>query len=113
MNPQTQTAAGPPPGPEESGPEQSRTLAYVVVAGLLAVLTAMEVWASYIHALLPILVPLLLVLSGAKFALVVMFYMHLRYDSWAFSAIFLPALLVALMVVVVLVMLMLKFFAGF
>jgi cytochrome c oxidase subunit 4 len=104
---QTQTADGPPPH------EESRTLAYLVVAGLLAVLTAMEVWASYIHALLPILVPLLLVLSGAKFALVVMFYMHLRYDNWTFSAIFLPPLLIALIVVLVLVMLMLKFFAGF
>ena len=73
----------------------------------------MEVWASYIHALLPVLVPLLLVLSGAKFALVVMFYMHLRYDSWTFSAIFLPPLLIALTVVVILMMLMLRFFAGF
>ena len=95
------------------GPEQSRTLAYVVVAGFLAALTAMEVWVSYIHALRPILVPLLLVLSGAKFALVAMFYMHLHYDSWAFSAIFLPALLVALAVVVILVALMVRFFAGF
>jgi cytochrome c oxidase subunit 4 len=92
---------------------ESRTLAYVVVAGFLALLTAMEVWASYIHALRPILVPLLLVLSGAKFALVVMFYMHLRYDSWTFSAIFLPALLMALAVVVVLLGLMLRFFSGF
>lgn len=91
----------------------SRTLAYLVVAGLLAILTAMEVWASYIHALRPVLVPLLVVLSGAKFALVVMFYMHLHYDSWAFSAIFLPALLMALIVVVVLVALMIRFFAGF
>ncbi len=93
--------------------EPSRTLAYVVVAGLLALLTAMEVWASYIHALRPILVPLLLVLSGAKFALVALFYMHLHYDSWTFSAIFLPALLFALAVVIILVALMVRFFAGF
>ncbi len=93
--------------------EPSRTLAYVVVAGLLALLTAMEVWASYIHALRPILVPLLLVLSGAKFALVALFYMHLHYDSWTFSAIFLPALLFALLVVIILVALMVRFFAGF
>jgi len=92
---------------------ESRTIAYVVVAGLLAVLTAMEVWSSYIHALRPILVPLLVVLSGAKFALVALFYMHLHYDSWTFSAIFLPALLIALSVVVILVALMIRFFAGF
>ncbi len=107
MTSQAQTAGG------VEHPHESRTLAYLVVAGLLAVLTAMEVWASYIPALRPILVPLLVVLSGAKFALVVLFYMHLHYDSWAFSAIFLPALLIALIVVVSLVALMLRFFAGF
>ncbi len=110
MNTQAQTANG---APAPHAHEESRTLAYLVVAGLLAVLTAMEVWASYIHALRPILVPLLVVLSGAKFALVVMFYMHLRYDSWTFSAIFLPPLLLALIVVVVLIALMIRFFAGF
>jgi cytochrome c oxidase subunit IV len=97
----------------EAAHEPSRTLAYVVVAGLLAVLTAMEVWVSYVHALRPILVPLLVVLSGAKFALVVLFYMHLHYDSWTFSAIFLPALLLAIMVVVILLALMVRFFMGF
>jgi len=110
MTSQAQTAEG---AHAPHAHEESRTLAYLVVAGLLAVLTAMEVWVSYIHALLPILVPLLLVLSGAKFALVVMFYMHLRYDSWTFSAIFLPPLLIALGVVVILIVLMLRFFAGF
>jgi len=111
MTSQAQTAEGAHVPPHAH--EESRTLAYLVVAALLAVLTAMEVWASYIHALLPILVPLLLVLSGAKFALVVMFYMHLRYDSWTFSAIFLPPLLIALGVVVILILLMLNFFKGF
>ena len=112
MTSQAQTAEG-AHAPPHAAHEESRTLAYLVVAALLAVLTAMEVWASYIHALLPILVPLLLVLSGAKFALVVMFYMHLRYDSWTFSAIFLPPLLIALGVVVILILLMLNFFKGF
>ena len=93
--------------------EPSRTLAYVVVAGLLAVLTAMEVWVSYVHAIRPILVPLLVVLSGAKFALVVLFYMHLHYDNWTFTAIFVPALALAITMVVVLLVLMLRFFEGF
>ena len=35
----------------------------------------------YIRLLTPILVPLLLAMSAAKFALVVMFFMHLRYDA--------------------------------
>ncbi len=105
MNSQAQTA--------EAAHEPSRTLAYVVVAGLLAVLTAMEVWVSYIHALGVVLVPLLVVLSGAKFALVVLFYMHLHYDSWAFSVIFVPALMLAMTVVVILLFLMIRFFEGF
>jgi energy-converting hydrogenase Eha subunit A len=42
-----------------------------------------------------------------------MFYMHLRYDSWTFSAIFLPPLLIALGVVAILITLMIRFFAGF
>jgi cytochrome c oxidase subunit IV len=104
----------PTPTAGSAGAEhESRTLAYVVVAGFLAVLTAMEVWVSYIHALRPILVPLLVVLSGAKFALVALFFMHLHYDSWTFSAIFLPALLIAGLLVVILVALMVRFFAGF
>ncbi len=105
MSPQEQTF--------EAAHGQSRTFAYLVVAGILAFLTGFEVWVSYIHALRPILVPLLVVLSGAKFALVVLFYMHLHYDSWAFSAIFLPALAIAASVVIILVALMIRFFAGF
>ena len=101
MSAQPQTADG--PGPHE----ESRTLAYVVVAALLAVLTAMEVWASYIHALLPILVPLLLVLSGAKFALVVMFYMHLKADSKFFTFLFGVPLLLAVGVMIALLFLLL------
>jgi cytochrome c oxidase subunit IV len=105
MSPQEQTLEAPH--------GQSRTLAYLVVAAILAALTAMEVWVSYIHALRPILVPLLVVLSGAKFVLVVLFYMHLHYDSWAFTAIFVPGLLLAGSVVVILLGLMVRFFAGF
>ncbi len=105
MSPQEHTA--------EAGDHDSRTFAYLVVAGILAFLTAFEVWVSYVHALQPVLVPLLVVLSGAKFALVVLFYMHLHYDSWAFSGIFLPGLALAASVVIVLVGLMVRFFAGF
>jgi cytochrome c oxidase subunit 4 len=54
---------------------------YVVVALILAVLTAMEVMVFYVEALAPVLVPLLLVLMAVKFSLVAMFFMHLRYDG--------------------------------
>jgi len=86
---------------------------YLRIAAILVMITLVEVGVFYVPAFQGALVPILLVLSAVKFALVVMFYMHLRYDSWTFSAIFLPPLLIALVVVVVLVMLMLKFFSGF
>ena len=46
------------------------------------------------------LVPLLLVLSAFKFALVVMFYMHLKFDSRFFVFLFGGPLLLAIAVVV-------------
>ena len=51
---------------------------YVKVAVILTVVTALEFAVIYIRALTPILVPLLLVMSAAKFALVVLFFMHLK-----------------------------------
>jgi cytochrome c oxidase subunit 4 len=67
---------------------------YVKVAVILTLITALEFGVIYIRRLTPILVPLLLVMSAAKFAMVVMFFMHLRYDSRALSALFVgPAVL--------------------
>jgi cytochrome c oxidase subunit IV len=76
---------------------------YLIVFVFLAVLTAMEVTVFYVHALRPVLVPLLLVLSGAKFILVAMFYMHLRYDGWLLSGIFLFPLMIATFLLVALI----------
>jgi cytochrome c oxidase subunit 4 len=45
--------------------------------------------------LTPIVVPLLLVMAAAKFALVVMFFMHLRYDTRALTTLFLGPLFIA------------------
>ena len=76
------------------------TMTYVIVAAVLTLLTVMEVSALYVQALKPVLLPVLLLLSAAKFALVVMFYMHLKFDRWAYSAIFLCPLFIAALVVV-------------
>jgi cytochrome c oxidase subunit 4 len=73
---------------------------YVIVAAFLAVLTAMEVTVFYVRALKPVLVPVLLLLSAAKFALVVMFYMHLKFDRWGYSAVFLVQVFFAAAVIV-------------
>jgi cytochrome c oxidase subunit 4 len=75
------------------------TAVYLIVAAFLALLTGMEITVFYVHALRPVLVPVLLLLSAAKFALVVMFYMHLRFDRWAYSAVFLFELFFAAAIV--------------
>ena len=41
------------------------------------------------------IIPILVVLSAAKFALVAMFYMHLRYDAKLFSGLFVGGLVLA------------------
>jgi len=50
-------------------------------------------------------VPLLLMLSAAKFALVAMFYMHLKQDSKLFSGVFVFPLIIATFIVIALIVL--------
>lgn len=68
---------------------------YLVVAAFLLLLTVMEVAVFYIPALARVLVPVLISLSSAKFALVAMFYMHLRFDDRWFSYVFVVPLIIA------------------
>jgi cytochrome c oxidase subunit 4 len=70
--------------------------AYLAVAGVLTVITLVEVGVFYVPAFQPVLAPVLLVLSATKFALVVMFYMHLKADHRLFTLIFSVPLLLAL-----------------
>lgn len=88
---------------------------YVKIGVVLFVLTALEV-AAYEVAhrpgslgtlLQPILIPVLLLLSAAKFALVAMYYMHLKQDSKLFSALFVFPLIIAALVIVSLIALFL------
>ena len=69
---------------------------YLVVAGFLLAITVMEVWIFYVPALARILVPILLILSTLKFALVAMFYMHLKFDHAWFSYVFIGPLIIAI-----------------
>lgn len=69
---------------------------YIKIAVILAILTAIEVAIVYVEPLAPVLLPLLLILGIAKFALVVMFFMHLKFDNRLFSLLFTgPLLLMA------------------
>ncbi|MEO7987552.1 MAG: cytochrome C oxidase subunit IV family protein [Gemmatimonadales bacterium] len=89
---------------------------YAKVGLLLFVLTALEVGLYEItygehsaatgHSLQPFFVPLLLLLSAFKFALVAMFYMHLKQDNRIFSGLFIFPLIIATIVILALIALM-------
>lgn len=88
---------------------------YIRIAVVLFVLTALEVGAYEVarrgtpaglaSMVEPLIVPILLVLSAIKFALVAMFYMHLKPDSKIFSGLFVFPLIIAAVIVVALVLL--------
>lgn len=73
---------------------------YLRVAAILVMLTLIEVGVFYVPTFQSALVPILLVLSAVKFALVVMFYMHLKFDNRFFTFLFGGPLLLGLAVVV-------------
>ncbi|HEV8453679.1 MAG TPA: cytochrome C oxidase subunit IV family protein [Gemmatimonadales bacterium] len=88
---------------------------YLKVALVLFVLTAMEVLAfeagrgglgaSLRPVFEPIVVLLLVVLSAAKFALVAMFYMHLKQDPRLLANLFVFPLLIAAVIIAALIVL--------
>ena len=87
---------------------------YVKIGVVLFLLTFFEVAAyevghrpaAILHAVVsPIVVPILLVLSAAKFALVAMFYMHLKQDSKVFTNLFVWPIVIAAAVIVGLIVL--------
>ncbi len=78
------------------------TRTYWVIAGILTVLTGLEISLYYFEDTLGrgMAATLILILSAAKFILVAMFYMHLKYDSSIFTGIFsFPLALGALVIV--------------
>ena len=94
---------------------------YAKVGLVLFVLTALEVGLYEItygsragasaDAIKPFFVPLLLLLSAAKFALVAMFYMHLKQDHRLFTGVFVFPLIIATVVIVSMMILMAYHFA--
>lgn len=70
---------------------------YVIVGAFLTLITILEVWAYYVPAFVAskAFVPSLLIMSAVKFATVVLFYMHLKYDHKIFRALFTGPFLIA------------------
>ena len=94
---------------------------YFKVGLVLFVLTALEVGlyeitygenaGSFASTIMPLFIPMLLLLSAAKFALVAMFYMHLKQDHKLFSGVFVFPLIIATFIVVALIILQAYHFA--
>ena len=80
---------------------------YWKIALILTVITAVEVSAFYIPAWESsrIYVPSMLFLSTIKFVLVVMYYMHLKYDHRLFRALFTGSLIIAIVTIIALLFL--------
>ena len=77
--------------PDADEPQYSAhsDLLYVKVAAVLVVLTAIEIYATYADYLGHFFLPLMLCLMSTKFiVLVVLFFMHLRWDSKLFGRLF-------------------------
>jgi len=73
-------------------PRHPSTREYVRIAIVLGVVTAAEVAIYYIEALEGLLIPLLFLFSFVKFSLVVLWFMHLKFDSRTYSRFFLMGL---------------------
>jgi cytochrome c oxidase subunit IV len=83
---------------------------YWKVAVILTLITVVEVWIYYTSFKnSPLFVPVLLILSAVKFAIVVLFYMHLKYDHKLFKALFTGPLIIAMSTLVALLFLFGKF----
>jgi len=75
---------------------------YKWVAVILTLITGVEVWVYYIPSFVAskLFVPSLLIMSAVKFAIVVLFYMHLKYDARLFRALFTGPLIIAVVTLI-------------
>ena len=73
---------------------------YVFIAVWLGLVTAVEVGISYVDAISRnfIFIPALLVLAVIKFAMVVLYFMHLKFDHRLFRRLFVTGIVLALIV---------------
>ena len=86
------------PGEAEELSHHPTPKQYVVVALVLAVVTAAEVAIYYISALEDLIVPFLIAFALIKFFLVAMWFMHLRFDSLLFRRLFVTGIVLALLI---------------
>ena len=74
----------------------------VLVFAILTIATVVEIAITVLKIPKDVLVPVLLALSFAKASLVAAYYMHLRYEKWIYTAVFIAPTLFAIFLIMVL-----------
>ena len=80
------------------GPKHPSALEYIQIGVVLAVITIGEVAIYYTGIAHNLLVAIIIVLGILKFSLVVLWFMHLKFDNRLFSTMFLMGLIAAMAV---------------
>jgi cytochrome c oxidase subunit 4 len=88
---------------EEHAEHHPSALEYAQIGLILAVITAVEVGLYYIDMDHSLLVAILIMLSIAKFALVVLWFMHLKFDANIFSILFVSGMVLTFAVFIVVI----------
>ena len=78
---------------------------YIRIAIVLFLITIMEVSTYYLEPPRSVLIPVLFVFTVVKFALVVLWFMHLRFDSRVYSRFFLMGIAFAVTLYIVVLLL--------
>jgi cytochrome c oxidase subunit 4 len=86
---------------EEGGRAHPGAWEYIQIGLVLAFITAVEVALYYIDMDHTLLVVVLIVLSALKFSLVVLWFMHLRFDNPLFMQLFVGGMLLTFAVFIV------------
>ena len=85
---QQATEDSPAAAEAHAGQEHPSALQYAQIGIVLAIITASEVGLYYVDFSRGALVGLLMALSALKFVLVVLWFMHLKFDNRLFSTLF-------------------------
>lgn len=89
-----------PTEPDQTGAHHPTDMLYVKVAAILALITLAEI-STYWFDFGDFLLPALMVMMVVKFAMVIAFFMHLRFDHKLFTWVFVAGLALAVAVYIV------------
>jgi len=85
----------PEPGVEEHYPDEWQ---YIKVALILFAITLCEVAIYYVSGAMRAVITLMAIMMIAKFAIVALYFMHLRFDSKLFRRLFVAGIILAIFV---------------